>query len=88
MANIPCFLSDLSVTTIYNGSKLLCRVNGFGDDTGEAQTTICDEANNRYYDCENCNQKFDGRDTFTLAREHLGEIHEKIPAGLAILNQR
>lgn len=88
MANTPCLLNNLSVTTISRGSLSVCNVNAQGDESGQVQARLTDEPTDRYYTCNNCNNRFDGTRTFEEAKNHLGRINEHIPKGIAILNSQ
>lgn len=73
MANTPCTVKDITLTTVFNGTKYQGGIDKEGMELADVQlvTDFVLPTMREYY-CRNCQKKFDGADTYDEVKKHLG----------------
>lgn len=73
---VICVLKHMSVYTVVEGQITKFEIDFEGIEKGEGIIHgPADEPTRRYF-CNNCKQYFDGEESFSMAKSHLGKFHE------------
>lgn len=72
MANTACTVRDITLVTIFNGSRYSGGIDKDGDELDFVQLVSTTESPRREYFCHNCKKTFDGTETFDEVKKHFG----------------